>query len=137
MLTTQMLAVPTGAALMDRELWLPMYIGLSILVLGVIVGVSIPETLKLDPELPESTSNTNDSEQELLISKSGTVFGQAIEAGRNTIGGFKAIFTSTLITALVFTFLVNSLGKSSADLYLQYASTRYRWKISQVFHSQT
>jgi hypothetical protein len=127
-----MLAVPLGSVLMDRDLWLPMYIGLSVLIFGCFVGLFIPETLKQDLELPESTTDVSDSERDPETSKSETALGQIIEAGKNTIEGFKAIFTSTLITCLVFTFLVNSLGKNSTDLYLLYASQRYHWKLSRV-----
>ncbi|EPE30593.1 MFS general substrate transporter [Glarea lozoyensis ATCC 20868] len=129
-LITQMVSIPLGSVLMEKDLWLPMYLSLGLLGLSVLVIIPMPETLNRDVESTESSSLTNHDEEE--SSKPGNVFTQILETSRDTLYGFKSLFTSTMITVLVFTFLVNGLTTSSANLYLQYASRRYHWTIAEA-----
>ena len=128
-----MIAVPLSSTLMDRDVWLPMYLSMTLLILSIIVLIPMPETLQRDSLTTETSSLLDrEDEEELESSKCAGYLTQLTDAGKNVVRGFNTLFTSPMITALVCTFLVYSLASSAANLYLQYASRRFNWTIAKV-----
>lgn len=128
-LGTQMIAVPLGSVLMKRDLWLPMYLSIASLITGILVTLPMPETLKRDTESEPLISHESEDDEP---SKDGNFVTNFVKVGINAVKDFKVLFTSSLMIALIFTFLVNNLTYLFVNLYLQYASRRYHWTIGEV-----
>ena len=128
----QIIAIPISSMMMVYGIWLPMFVGLGAMALGGFVLLPLPETLRnIDNPLLAPRSDSRDHEQEgdpgreAISEKIARSFGLIIAET-------KLVFAVPAAATLVFTFLVNSLGRSAVELLLQYASKRYNWPIAQV-----
>ena len=123
----QLLAIPLSAILMTDSAWLPMFLGLGAMTLGVIVLIPLPETL--NDNVGPSTANSESREETPTEANPSKYLFQTF---KSTISESRFVFASPVVATLVFTFLVNSLGWSAAELLLQYTSKRYDLTIAQV-----
>jgi hypothetical protein len=125
--------------MMEYNLWAPMFLGEGVLIVGGLAFAVMPETLKprLDSEppfLPDAYGEEEEEEvDEAPYSLKADALDRLVESTKWFINEARFVFASPGIAILVLTFLVNSIGRSSIDLLLQYTSQRYHWKIAQVF----
>ncbi|KAI7976553.1 hypothetical protein EIK77_005996, partial [Talaromyces pinophilus] len=120
-LVPQFTVMPIASFLMDRNVWLPMFIGLGLMIFDALVmTLSIPRTPVLSSPPLEGNNLQPFPEQ----TQSTRIF--------KFLEDSKFIFTSRTVTTLLFTFLANSLGNRALDLLIQYASMRYNWSISKA-----
>ena len=65
-LIPQFVVVPIASFLMDRDVWLPIFIGLGVLIINTLIAVILlPETLYLVPPMPEEISQDSAEETQL------------------------------------------------------------------------
>lgn len=136
LLVAQLIAIPTSSILMETYLWLPMFLGLGAMILGGMMVIMLPETLTQPPSSPGvfsalDSENVERENSEDHISEAYS-FDALVQNGKWIMDEYRSVFVSPIVATLIFTFLINSLGRSSLDLLLQYASRRYHWTISQV-----
>jgi len=129
--------VPLAFGLMKYNVWLPMLVGLGIILLGLFAICFLPETLDRhkshDPSSSsdqhgegESLLRTEPEEEEATISfsrKSLSLFLERIEESR-------FVFKSPLLCVLAFTFLSSRLNL--VQLLFQLASKRFHWSLGEV-----
>jgi hypothetical protein len=122
---SQLIASPLVYLLTNVNLWLSMFCGLGCLWLASIVAAFIPRALARNRRQHHSrTKQPNDNqapvhtirEQLMGLIKAAMWFSQG----------------NTLVTTLILTFLVTTLGRSAQDILLQYITKRYGWLWSQV-----
>ncbi|KAK8022905.1 MFS multidrug transporter [Apiospora marii] len=119
----ELIASPLVYLLMERSLWLPVYLGMGCLVVATIVPVFLPETLSRQPrrQSPES--------QQPPVSLFETVRQETKKLSEAmrwlTWGNWK-------VAVLLCTFLLTTLGRFAQEILLHYVTRRYHWSWSKV-----
>ncbi|KAK7931277.1 adenylate cyclase [Apiospora marii] len=119
----ELIASPLVYLVMERSLWLPIYLGMGCLVVATIIPVFLAETLSRQPrrQPPES--------QQPLVSWLETVRQETKKLDEAmrwlTWGNWK-------VSVLLCTFLLTMLGRFAQEILLQYVTRRYHWSWSKA-----
>ncbi|KAI9751276.1 MAG: hypothetical protein M4579_006129 [Chaenotheca gracillima] len=136
-LVAEIIGPSIGSALMSHDLWLPVYVGLTLDAITVFSTlIALPETLNArlaDPEL-ESVEVFSDSASS---SDSSNGFGALIRRNiRDLAQNFKSaldfVAHNITVSLLVFTFLSHVISRSAMEVLFQYVPHRFGWSISEV-----
>jgi hypothetical protein len=127
-LLAEIVAPLMAARLMEKGEWLPLLLALAIQVVGVMVALFLPETLHLR-DLPEPKDDDDTQSIELQPKNSDFSWKTQLRNFQNAVLFVRSDFTLALV---VFTFLVNRLGRQAITLLVRYASKRYNWEIKRA-----
>jgi MFS family permease len=116
-----------AAQLMEKGDWLPLLLALAIMGVGVIIGAFFPETLHLRDLSEPKDSHDQDVELE-PISKHFSWTAQY----HNFQSVVDFLMSDWTLATVVFTFLINRLGRQAMSLLIRYASKRYGWEIKDA-----
>jgi hypothetical protein len=128
------LVAPTVASfLMAKSPWIPLILGLGVLIFGTSLIMFIPETIHLRPSETEGLAPDSSSGH----SKRGkTDYFTAIKT--QTLDAFKRIYESSTvlhslpILLLLITFITEPVGRQASDLSIRYISKRFSWTLRQT-----
>jgi hypothetical protein len=122
---SQLLASPLVYLLLNINTWLPMYCGLGCLWLAAILAMFLPRIFAesqyqthSDTSLPTKIESQGQTAREQLMAIGTT----AMWFARGNI----------LVTVLLLTYLVTTLGRLAQDILLQYITKRYGWSWAQA-----
>ncbi len=123
---------------MEINVWIPLLIQLACSFVVLPLVMLVPETRVLDskgdhqfqdgiPEPPSSEDSDSVDSSNLKLQKIFvfSIFHHCLKTAQFVIHDRSVMF-------LVITFLVNSFGRQSQSLILQYVSKRYSWALSKV-----
>lgn len=117
------MASPLVYLLMERSLWLPIYLGLGCLVVATIGPVFLPETLSRRPRSQAPESRQPPVSWLKAVRQETKKLGEAMRW--LTWGNWK-------VAVLLCTFLLTTLGRFAQEILLQYVTRRYQWSWSKV-----
>jgi hypothetical protein len=134
-LISTVVGVPFAWYLMKKNLWLPMWLGVGFMALGLVVCLFLPETLErsklLDPafdssmdEIDETPDRPNSSHQYPKRKNMSRMFAKMKDS--------HFIFTSPMLFALSVTFLLQTLSIRVTEFLFQLASERFHWPLGDV-----
>lgn len=124
---------PLSALLMERSPWIPLWLGLGLWLLAVVVACNLPETLHmrektLAPEFrhgsPDSLSLKDDDAQGVLQ--------RAKLAARRFVRAAAFLVEDIRVFILLCCFMIGMVTQESNNVLLQYVSKRYDWSLSQA-----
>ncbi|KAK2734064.1 hypothetical protein FQN55_002932 [Onygenales sp. PD_40] len=140
--------------LMKYNPWIPMFLGWSITLIGILPAVALPETkgafqTEKEPahELPElSPVDNNDDEESAPFHPNGIPPNPSSPAYpdphthptslskrlTHTLSAFRFVLHSKQLLYLLSSFLVYRLSRGTAWLLIQYISTRYNWTLADA-----
>lgn len=144
---SEFLSNSIGSWLMIYSPWRPLLIGWSIVIIGLCLGLTLPETKNaFSPskppeqedahEMSELSTLTDDEEEEegiLPFAKATPVQQPPITAWAKIKASFVAysfFFKDRQVILLSSAFLVYKLSRGTAWFLIQYVSTRYGWRIA-------
>ncbi len=128
---------------MEKDVWIPLSIGLVSAFVTVLISISIPETLVAarktktglsDDDPTDFTSNESEAEPIVLKRESLAVIGGTMKQALTTL---KCIYHSHSLLVLVITFLVSDFARQSLQVLLQYVSMRYDLSLAKVRRVRT
>jgi hypothetical protein len=133
----EILSPSLASALMARSPWIPILLGLALLVFGTSLIVFIPETLHL--KLSESAEPTPDSSSDTGTSPTkidNTSFYAAVktnvsDALKRLYGATKVLHSLPVLLLLV-SFITGPFGRVSGDMSMRYISNRFHWQLRQA-----
>jgi hypothetical protein len=121
---------------MVKSPWIPNLLGVSIVIVGTILILFIPETLHLharsaisDPAMPDS-----DSEQSVELDDStlfNAVKSQLCDAFRRLRGSF-SVLHSLPVLLLMIAFVLPQFNRQSVGLCVRYVSNRFSWTLGNA-----
>lgn len=140
-MSSEVLSSALSSWLMTMDPWIPMIIGWVIVIVGILLSITLPETMHAFPsqELKQSHGLSN-----LSLDTEGpgqSRFSRPLE--KTASGTFRSRVSSMLskysfVTAkkpvmlLLSAFLVYRLSRGTAWFLVQYVSVRYGWTIAQA-----
>lgn len=133
-LVGELAASALGSILMQYNPWIPVLLGLGIIIMGFGVALLLPETLG-------ARGGTKDVPPDLVSHgdefpfESGLVhwFHQLrAKASRLATAALKFVWGNSHLVMLLFTFALTTLGGYSSEMLLQYVTKRYHWSWSRV-----
>ncbi|KAE8448084.1 hypothetical protein EG329_009849 [Mollisiaceae sp. DMI_Dod_QoI] len=140
-LVAQLFAPSVTVFLMKTSNWIPILLGTSILIIGTLLMLLIPETLHMRPR-PSNPSHLtpavshldlNDSSASNIATKTPTSLLNAIRSefasSLRSLTSSTSILRSTPIILLVLTFAIQPFTNQSLDLSLRYMSTRFHFPL--------
>jgi MFS family permease len=138
-LLAQILAPSIASFLMAKSPWIPLIIGLSMIVLGPALIVFIPETLHMRPRANESASLTPDAASERSVSSKNddkpsffaVVISKVMDSLKQ-IYGSPSVLHSLPILLLLVSFVMQPFTNQSVDLSVRYVSNRFNWKLREA-----
>ena len=133
-LVAELIAPALSSILMKSGLWSPIILGAVIEGFSVAIALFIPKTLHLrNAKLLESSEmeeqHSMDMASQRSLEQKGHGFKAQMQRPQDTMQFLKRDISLTLV---VFTFLVNRLGRQSTDLLLRNSSKRCHWTIQKV-----
>jgi hypothetical protein len=135
-LASEMVAPPIASYFIDKDVWIPLSIGLVCTMLTVIIASNVPETLPmLDKKKAALHIAVSDSDEESMSSsdaQSGRVPTWLRNPMRHAVKTFIYIGHNRPLFILVFTFLVSDFARQSLQVLLQYVSIRYNVTLAEV-----
>ncbi|KAK2760335.1 hypothetical protein FQN54_002403 [Arachnomyces sp. PD_36] len=151
MFAAQFIASLMSSWLMTSNPWIPMLIGFSIIMLGLLLALSLPETIparvsqskeqptvelaNLSPEdngHMDSSFHANSREKPLPFPKNQSSFEDTYSRCRRYLSPYTFIFRNKGILLLLTAFFLYRLGCGSDWFLVQYISTRYSWTLAQA-----
>lgn len=134
-LIADLVVPPIVAALMAKDVWIPLLLSLGISVFATLLAILfVPETLPistLEEDGPEMDSSSAEEPGGTMTQKQNFTekCGHWI---RGHINAFSFVTRHASIWSLVFTFLISKIGRQSSNVIYQYVSKRYDWSLAQV-----
>jgi len=139
-LTASMIGPTIAAFLMQRSPWIPLLLGLVVIILGVLLIMFVPETLHLrvrtgvvepvnPPEIDPINIETPSTNEE--TSFRSQVKDQVRNAYRNVYESTEALHSAPVIL-LSLAFGLHKVTGLAMDVVLRYISKRFHWKLSDV-----
>ncbi|RDW89025.1 hypothetical protein BP6252_01057 [Coleophoma cylindrospora] len=130
-LSGDLVAAPISSILMERNVWIPIVLGILIMVVGWFGILFLPETLHFRtggkiPEDLETPSTTKDNTEHTILDRIKTTASQMVAA----VSGY--IWGDTKVALLMLTLLLTSLGRYAGELKLQYATKKFHWTWAQA-----
>jgi MFS family permease len=131
------LGMPALAAYtMSVNLWLPFWIGISLLVLALPIALSLPKHVAVvtEDEIEETRpllirTTPSGSESIISVHHPGSLYNRAVIHIKYTISHIKS---RPMFQLLIGIFFLASFASSNSPLFVQYISKRYRWTFSQA-----
>ncbi|KAF2270846.1 hypothetical protein CC78DRAFT_573203 [Lojkania enalia] len=128
---------------MNRNLWLPFWISIALLIMGIPIIKMLPEANKAMPlPIPRSEDNDADEAGPLLAERSPSPsrYYNAFETPKSAFQDILQVARKLirLITGrrnfqiLLLSFFLTALASSDTKLLVQYISKRYDWTFAQV-----
>lgn len=134
-LIADLVVPPIVAALMTKDVWIPLLLSVGISVFATLLAILfVPETLPIST-LEEDSCETNSSlaqEPGGTITKKQKFTEKCRHWIRGHISAFSFVTRHASIWSLVFTFLISKIGRQSSNVIFQYVSKRYDWSLAQV-----
>ncbi|KAH8589435.1 major facilitator superfamily domain-containing protein [Bisporella sp. PMI_857] len=127
-LISVMIAPTVASFLMLRSPWIPLWIGLAMLALGMVPAFAIPDTLH-----PYDLAGEDDPETELDSKKSHFAITKTkVVEGVALIKESASILNAPSILFLLLSFFILPFTDQSLDLSLRYISKRYGWRLADT-----
>lgn len=134
-LIADLVVPPIVAALMAKDVWIPLLLSLGISVFATLLAILfVPETLPistLEEDGPE-TDSSSAQEPGGTMTKKQSFTEKCGHWIRGHINAFSFVTRHASIWSLVFTFLISKIGRQSSNVIYQYVSKRYDWSLAQV-----
>ncbi|KAI4599032.1 hypothetical protein KJ359_002449 [Pestalotiopsis sp. 9143b] len=134
-LIADLVVPPIVAALMTKDVWIPLLLSVGISVFATLLAILfVPETLPIST-LEEDSCETNSSlaqEPGGTITKKQKFTEKCRHWIRGHISAFSFVTRHASIWSLVFTFLISKIGRQSSNVIFQYVSKRYDWSLAQA-----
>ncbi|KAI4215972.1 MAG: hypothetical protein LQ351_001468 [Letrouitia transgressa] len=120
---------------MDRNVWIPVFLAISIIGICGLILLALPETLGAlearannDSTITQSSRRPTTPQSITSTSKSVPLFSRLI----NSLSSLSFIVTDTRLLFLIFTSIAYAFDTAATDLILQYFSKRYNTSISHA-----
>ncbi|OAA38902.1 Major facilitator superfamily domain, general substrate transporter [Metarhizium rileyi] len=123
-LGSQLIASPLVYLLIRVDTWLPMYCGLACLWLATAVVFSVPRMLVKNHRRVKGREP-----DKLRVTTARTTRQRLVDIGKAAVWFARG---NILVTVLLLTFLVTSLGRLAQEILLQYITKRYGWSWSEA-----
>ena len=131
---------PLASFLMLHNPWIPVVMSFSFFIIGTFGLFFLPETLNWKATSTEDNEEGQMERHEDAASETGSAqsygtrlsFQELVGKLAQLIRETGSVFTSVAVATLTFTMLISSVGRSSLDLLMQYASTRFQWSFARV-----
>lgn len=130
---------------MQKNVWTPIFVGLSLLAPALLISLLLPETLRPGTRKATGPVSSSEDNRNHTSTLNGAPRGSSSSqrpktawiALKHAIRGLvtAAAFFIKLnrhVTLLLTTLLVTTLGKHAQDVLLQFARKRYDWTWAQV-----
>jgi hypothetical protein len=123
---------------MTKDVWIPLLGAVLFQGIGTIMITIVPETLPvaIDDEDADHGDDLSDSGSALTDNSKAVeipAFTKKVKLwAKSTRDSFSFVTRHTAVWALVFTFLLNKVGRQSTNFLFQYVSARYEWTLAQV-----
>lgn len=143
--STQLVAMLVGAPLtgmlMRWAVWLPIWVSLLLLVLGILISLVMPETLGLNTHDQQPPAPADDNQGTDMRGSSPETEDTKLSTRMRHIWhkvktDFQEMFTFVLgnlrVTFLLLSIVFAVLGKFVEEMLLQYSSKRYNWSYDQA-----
>jgi hypothetical protein len=136
-MAAEFIAPSIASSLMLRSPWIPLTTGLSIVALGGVFALFIPETLHQEPVdgLMEPVEELSDSSSGLsTVSPPPVKRSLLYKFKKNFISTFDTlrVYASSTLFILIATFLTELFGRQIIDLVMRYISKRFSWSLAQT-----
>ncbi|RDW63435.1 hypothetical protein BP6252_10980 [Coleophoma cylindrospora] len=131
-LVGDLVAAPMSSILMERNVWIPIMLGILIMIISTLGIFVLPETLnfktlgRIPEDLETTHSTTKDNSESTLLSRIKTEGSQLVTAVRLYIWG------NTNVALLMLTLIFTSLGNYARELLLQYSTKKFNWTWAQA-----
>lgn len=124
---------PLSALLMERSPWVPMWLGLGLWLLAVIVACILPETLHMrEKALPPRLRHGSPDSLSLKDDDAQGIFQRTKLAARRFGRAASFLVEDMRVFILLCCFMIGMLTQESNNVLLQYVSKRYDWSLSQA-----
>jgi hypothetical protein len=123
---------PLTYLLMKRGPWLSIYVGLGLSVFCILLGFSLPESLKKGPGAGDISDEDSpgDGDHHGLLQQALT---QAKAGAWKFLTFLRLLITEERqVGLLLLSLLFTTFGRDSALMLIQYIHLRFRWKWSEV-----
>jgi hypothetical protein len=127
-MAAEFLAPSIASAMMLSSPWLPLCVGLGVILAGGALMAFVPETFRRKPDNDSGESTTINSEGS---SKSPTVLSKLKSDLLANIDALRRTASIPLVL-LLLTFLLQLQGQPAIDLIQRYISKRFSWTIAQT-----
>jgi hypothetical protein len=126
-LVAEFVAPIMSARLMEKGDWLPLLLALAIQQVGISIAFFFPETLHMR-DLPEATDRDDETFELRPHGKDFTLRAQL----HHFQAAYRFLRNDWTLCLVVFTFMINRLGRQAITLLVRYASKRYSWQIKKA-----
>ena len=124
---------PISGLLMERSPWVPMWLGLGLWIIAVIVSCILPETLHMrEKTLPPGLRHGSPDSLSLKDDDAQGLFHRAKLAARRFGKAASFLVKDLRVFILLCCFMIGMLTLESNNILLQYVSKRYDWSLSQA-----
>ncbi|MCJ1304184.1 hypothetical protein MMC08_006996 [Hypocenomyce scalaris] len=124
---------PLSALLMERSPWVPIWLGLGLLLLAVIVACVLPETLHMrEKALASGHHHVSADSLSLKDDDAHSVFQRTRLTARKFGKAASFLVEDMRVFILLCCFMIGMLTQESNNVLLQYVSKRYDWTLSKA-----
>jgi hypothetical protein len=141
-LVTQLLISPLASVLMQRNVWLPVVVGMALFIPTMLIAMTMPETLPRDaksPDFQEDPAGEVSSQQGQ--SHAGDDNGSTMKRWWHHVSGLipekhvaavTCIWGDQQVALLMLTLLTTTLGKFAQEILIQFTHKRFGWSWAKV-----
>jgi hypothetical protein len=140
-MSSEVLSSALSSWLMTMDPWIPMILGWVIILIGILLSVTLPETMRAFPPqqsgqshaLSDLSLNTERPDQPRFSwppeKTTSSTFRNRVGSAFST---YAFVTTKKQVMLLLSAFLVYRLSRGTAWFLVQYVSVRYGWTIAQA-----
>lgn len=131
-LVATLIAWPLAAVIMEFSPYLAMLVALGFLLLGSILVLFLPETLKREPPNIEPLTVHEDVDAQIpKLSPKQRLQGQCSKLFHE----MRSLFDNPAVAFVVPIFLFTSFAITATSFLLQFVSEKFKWSFTKVIHS--
>ncbi|RHZ54843.1 putative MFS transporter [Aspergillus thermomutatus] len=128
----EIVASPLSAWLMSWTPWLPFFLGVFVMLLGLCASISVPETLSKSHKLSETDTEDDEADGDAPRTVSHRLKAVLNQARHQIMHHSRFIFAERNIVFISIAYLTATVASQSLLIMLQYVSKRFSWSMAKV-----
>ncbi|KZF26174.1 MFS general substrate transporter [Xylona heveae TC161] len=131
-LLSQIVATPIAAAMMSKSPWIPFLLSPVLFLVGMLLVLALPETLKVAVASTRASSMLSREEFERTREGEMLLKNRIVAVFRKFANSTQFMWQDINLLLLLFVFFVGNLGSQSMQILLQYASKKFGWSLARA-----